>query len=239
MAEGKVNSSKWFARIYQVAANIICVLIFLSLVQVSLFRLFDTTFTVSNFTLQIKNLYSKDKYIIPKSEWRSIEDISQNLVKAVLAAEDQRFMSHSGFDYQEMYRAVRDILKGGKIRGASTITMQTARTVFLWQDRTMARKIPEAYYTMIIEFVMPKKRILELYLNTVDWGSGIMGAEAASKKYFNKSASELTIHEAALLAAILKSPHAWSPANPNEQLLERQGVILKSMAKMPFYPDFN
>ena len=85
---------------------------------------------------------------------------------------------------------------------------------------------------------MPKKRILELYLNTVDWGSGIMGAEAASKKYFNKSASELTIQEAALLAAILKSPHTWSPINPNEQLLERQGVILKSMAKMPFDTDF-
>jgi monofunctional biosynthetic peptidoglycan transglycosylase len=141
-------------------------------------------------------------------------------------------MSHSGFDYQEMYRAARDILNDGKVRGASTITMQMARTVFLWQDRNMVRKTAEAYYTILIEFIMPKIRILELYLNTVDWGSGIMGAEAASKKYFNKSASQLTAEEAALLAAILKSPHTWSPVNPNEQVLARQKMILKNMEKM-------
>ena len=187
---------------------------------------------MSNLFLRFKNIFTSDQYIIPKGEWRSIENISPYLVKAVLAAEDQRFMVHSGFDFREMYRAVRDYLSGGKARGASTITMQTARTVFLWRDRSMTRKIAEAYYTVLIEFVMPKKRIMEMYLNTVYWGSGIRGAEAASKKYFYKSASELTAEEAALLAAILRGPHSWSPVNPDEYITALQKRILKDMERM-------
>lgn len=232
MADEKKNNKILDSRIYQVIANIICLLFFLTLVQVFAFRFINYPFTMSNFTLRIKNIFSSDNYVIPKSEWRSIKDISPYLIKAVLAAEDQRFMSHSGFDYQEIYRATRDIINDGKIRGASTITMQMARTVFLWEDRSMARKIAEAYYTVLIEFVMPKKRILELYLNTVYWGSGVRGAEAASKKYFQKSAADLTPEEAALLAAILRGPHMWSPVNPDKYILERQKRILKNMEKM-------
>ena len=231
-AETKKNKKDLFKRIYQPVAKIICLLFFLTLLQVLTFRIFDTTVTMSNFTLRIKNLYSSDKYIIPKGEWRSIKDISPNLVKAVLAAEDQRFMSHRGFDYREMHRAAKEIFNDGKLRGASTITMQMARTVFLWHGRSITRKIVEAYYTVLIEFVMPKKRIMELYLNTVYWGSNIIGAEAASKKYFHKSAEDLTPEEAALLAAILRGPQMWSPVNPDEYILERQKRILESMEKM-------
>ena len=110
--------------------------------------------------------------------------------------------------------------------------MQMARTVFLWRGRSVTRKIAEAYYSVLIEFVMPKKRILEFYLNTVDWGIGIRGAEAASKKYFHKSSSELTAEEAALLAAILRGPHTLSPVNPDEYIISRQKRILKDMEKM-------
>ena len=212
--------------------NILCLLFFLSIAHVFAFRFIDVPFAMSDFTLRVKNIFSSDQYIIPKGEWRSIEDISPYLVKAVLAAEDQRFRSHSGFDYQEIYRAIKDINSDRKLRGASTITMQMARTVFLWQDRSITRKIAEAYYTVLIEFVMPKERILELYLNTVDWGIGIRGAEAASKKYFNKSSSELTAEEAALLAAILRGPHTLSPVNPDEYVISRQKRILDSMEKM-------
>ena len=141
-------------------------------------------------------------------------------------------MSHHGFDFREVGNALKDILEDRKVRGASTITMQMARTVFLWNGRSVVRKLAEAYYTMLIEFIMPKIRILELYLNTVDWGNGVMGAEAASRKYFDKSASELTAGEAALLAAVLPSPHKWSPVKPDKQVLIRQKRILKSMDRM-------
>lgn len=213
-------------------AKALLLLFFLTLLQVFVFRFIDYPFAMSNLNLRLKNLFSSRPYIIPKGEWRSIEEISPNLIKAVLAAEDQRFMSHSGFDYQEIHSAVRGIFNDGKIRGASTITMQMARTVFLWRGRSVTRKLAEAYYTVLIEFVMPKKRILELYLNTVYWGVGIRGAEAASKKYFNKSAAELTPEEAALLAAILRGPALWSPVNPDKYILERQKRIMESMEKM-------
>jgi len=233
LVEAKKNRNIFFYRLYQFLVKILCLLFFLTLLQVVIFRLLDTTFTMSNFALRIKNLYSSDQYMIPKGEWRSIKEISPNLVKAVLAAEDQRFTVHSGFDYREINRAARDIFNNDrKLRGASTITMQMARTVFLWQERSVIRKAAEAYYTVLIELVMPKQRILELYLNTVYWGAGIIGAEAASKKYFQKSASELTAEEAALLAAILRGPHTWSPINPDEYLIARQKRILKDMKKM-------
>ena len=232
MVEENKNIRTFLNQSYRITTNIICLLFFLTLIQVFAFRFIDSSFTMSNLNLRLKNIFSSRQYIIPKGEWRSVKDISPHLLKAVLAAEDQRFLSHRGFDYQEIYRAAKEIFNDGKLRGASTITMQMARTVFLWQGRSMTRKITEAYYTVLIEFVMPKKRILELYLNTVDWGVGIRGAEAASKKYFNKSAAELTPEEAALLAAILRGPHMLSPVNPDEYILERQKRILKSMENM-------
>lgn len=230
--EDKKNIKIFFYRLYQFMAKIICVLFFLTLLQVFVFRFINVPFAMSDLALRFKNIFSSDQYIIPKGEWRSMEDISPYLVKAVLAAEDQRFRIHSGFDYQEIHSAAREILSDGKLRGASTITMQMARTVFLWRGRSVTRKIAEAYYSVLIEFVMPKKRILEFYLNTVDWGIGIRGAEAASKKYFHKSSSELTAEEAALLAAILRGPHTLSPVNPDEYIISRQKRILKDMEKM-------
>jgi monofunctional biosynthetic peptidoglycan transglycosylase len=162
-----------------------------------------------------------------------LEEISPHLRKAVLAGEDQRFLSHHGFDFTEMGEAFQDILSGGRTRGASTITMQTARTVFLWPERTWFRKLAEAYYTVWIETFWSKQRILEVYLNTVDWGRGIVGGEAASRAYFGVSADRLSRSQAALLVAILPNPHAWSPIRPNWIVLRRQARILKDMNKMP------
>ena len=232
MDEAKKNKNKFFVQAYRFFANIIYLLFFLTLLQVFAFRFIDSTFVMSNLSLRLKNIFTSERYIIPKGEWRSLNDISPYLIKAVLAAEDQRFMYHSGFDFREIYRAVKDSYSDKKIRGASTITMQMARTVFLWHGRDILRKTVEAYYTVLIEFVMPKKRIMEIYLNTVDWGIGIRGAEAASKKYFHKKSSALTAEEAALLAAILRGPHTLSPINPDEYVIARQTRILKDMAKM-------
>jgi len=169
----------------------------------------------------------------PHMYWRSLGEISPYMRRAVLAGEDQRFLKHMGFDFREIGEAVKDMFSGDAVRGASTITMQAARTVFLWPDRNWVRKSLEAYYTILMEVLWGKKRILEIYLNTVDWGQGIMGVEAASIRYFNVPASRISRIQAARLAAILPSPHRWSPTKPNVQVSRREKRILRDMDKMP------
>jgi len=172
----------------------------------------------------------------PKSSWQPLKEISPYLRKTVLAGEDQRFLSHHGFDFKELNQAIKDMALKKSARGASTITMQVARTVFLWPNRSWLRKTAEAYYTVLIEIFWSKERILEIYLNTVDWGSGLMGAEAASKKYFNRTAARLSRPQAALLAAILPNPDKWSPTNPSAYVSMRQKTILRDMKRMPLLP---
>ncbi len=173
----------------------------------------------------------KDDYQ-PRYQWRPLSKISPHLARAVLASEDQRFLSHHGFDFVELNDALQDMAAGERLRGASTISMQAARSVFLWPGRSWLRKSLEAYYTMLIELVWGKRRILEIYLNTVDWGTDVVGAEAASRKYFQRTANSLSAEEGALLAAILPSPHNWSPVNPTEYVREKQIRILKEMKHM-------
>ena len=169
----------------------------------------------------------------PNKFWRPLKDISPHLRKAVLAGEDQRFLSHHGFDFTELNQAIKEMALKKGFRGASTISMQVARTVFLWPKRSWVRKAGEAYYTVLIEILWRKERILEIYLNTVDWGSGLMGAEAASRKYFQCSSARIFSNQAALLAAILPNPDKWSPINPSAWVLMRQKRILKDMKRMP------
>jgi monofunctional biosynthetic peptidoglycan transglycosylase len=165
--------------------------------------------------------------------WKALNAISPHVRRAVLAAEDQRFLWHHGFDFVEMSQAMKDIFRRKRKRGASTITMQVARTVFLWPSRSWWRKMAEAYYTLLLETFMSKQRILELYLNTVDWGAGIRGVEAASQMYFDTPSSSLSASQAALLAAVLPSPHGWSVKRPDPYVRVRQQRILKDMGKMP------
>ena len=208
------------------------VILALSMFQVLILRFVNPPFTatIAWSWIQGKKTHRLDAL---SSFWRPLKDISPYLRKAVLAAEDQRFLSHHGFDFTEMNKAIKDLVLRRGYRGASTITMQVARTVFLWPERSWLRKAIESYYTVVIELFWSKKRILEVYLNTVDWGSGIMGAEAASRKYFHISSSRISSLQASLLAAILPSPHRWSPTNPNKQVLRRQKRIKRDMKKMP------
>ena len=171
--------------------------------------------------------------IVLQESWQPLKDISPHIRKAVLASEDQRFLSHHGFDFNEMSQAIRDIVLKKGYRGASTISMQTARTVFLWPERSWLRKSAEAYYTVLIEILWSKERVLEIYLNTVDWGPRIAGIEAASRRYFNVSCCCISRSQAASLAAILPSPHKWSPMNPSADTLRRRNRILNDMEKMP------
>ncbi len=146
--------------------------------------------------------------------WRGLNDISPNLVYAAIAAEDARFCSHQGFDVEAIQKSMETNAEGGKIRGGSTISQQTAKNVFLWPGRDWVRKGLEAGYTVLIETVWTKRRIMEVYLNVAEWAPGVYGAEAASRHWFGKSARNLTPREAARLAAILPSPRRYDAADP-------------------------
>ena len=203
-----------------------------SVLEVTLLTVVDPRFTVMSAWQWICHTAGGEEEA-PRMEWRPIEKISPYVRRAVLAGEDQRFLSHWGFDFTEIGEAVKDMASRRGFRGASTISMQTARTVFLWPSRSLLRKGLEAYYTLLIELFWGKERILEVYLNTVDWGEGIMGIEMASQHYFHVSSAHLSRREAAILAAVLPSPHRWSPIDPGPYTLKRQERILKDMMSMP------
>jgi monofunctional biosynthetic peptidoglycan transglycosylase len=213
--------------------KILLIFSLLTIVQVLLLRFLDPPFTAGMAWSWLQSKLATKHYERPIYHWRQLGEVSPHLRKAVLAGEDQRFLSHHGFDFTELRQAGRDFLMAERTRGASTITMQVARTVFLWPGRSWLRKIAEAYYTVLIEIFLSKQRIFEIYLNTVHWGRGIMGAEAASRKYFSTSSFSLTRSQAALLAAILPNPTKWSPINPSEYVRERQKRIMKEMVRMP------
>lgn len=165
--------------------------------------------------------------------WRSYDEISPHLVRAVLASEDSRFCEHSGFDWEAMRKAIAQNLGGGQTVGASTITMQTAKNLFLWPSRTYMRKGLEAYFTVLIELFWNKQRIIETYVNVAEWGTGIYGAEAAAQAHFGKSADKLTRREAALLAAVLPNPRHWSASRPTNYINRRAATIQARMRIMP------
>ncbi len=165
-------------------------------------------------------------------EWRDFDEISFNLKKAVLAAEDQNFMNHNGFDMKAIKNAYQKNKKGKKIMGGSTISQQTANKVFLWQGRSWVRKGFEAYFTVLIEFFWSKERILEVYLNIIEMGDGIYGAEAATQYYYDKPATALTRRQAALLAAVFPNPIRWRPDKPTALINSRAWLIQRNMRFM-------
>ena len=158
--------------------------------------------------------------------WTALDRIAPAMTRAVVASEDSRFCSHHGFDMRAIDAAIRhNEEKPGKIRGGSTISQQTAKNVFLWPQRSWMRKGAEAWFTVLTEAMWGKRRIMEVYLNTVELGSGIYGVEAASRHYFNEPASQLSPAQADRLAAILPSPLKWSAAHPGAYVRKRTGRI--------------
>jgi monofunctional biosynthetic peptidoglycan transglycosylase len=149
------------------------------------------------------------KGIEVRSTWVDLKDISPHLVRAVIASEDQNFCTHDGFDLKEIQRAMQDAENGGDLRGASTISQQTAKNVFLWNGGGWVRKGAEAYFTVLAEWMWSKPRIMEIYLNVAEWGDGIYGIEQAAQERFGVSAKDLSPKQAAALAAVLPSPNRW------------------------------
>ncbi|WP_310217937.1 monofunctional biosynthetic peptidoglycan transglycosylase [Caulobacter sp. BE264] len=160
--------------------------------------------------------------------WRSMDKISPALPRALIAAEDAKFCEHRGFDFEALQKAYENNESGRKIRGGSTISQQTAKNVFLWPGRSYVRKGLEAWFTVLIETFWGKRRIMEVYMNSIEYGSGIYGAEAAAQRYFGVSAAKLTQAQSARLAAILPSPLKWKVIKPGKYVAKRTKKIGKA-----------
>jgi monofunctional biosynthetic peptidoglycan transglycosylase len=165
-------------------------------------------------------------------DWADYEEISPQMALAAVAAEDQKFPKHYGFDFQSIAAALEEIDEGGSLRGGSTITQQVAKNLFLWKGKSFIRKGLEAYFTVLIELLWPKKRILEVYLNIAEFGDRIYGVEAAAKRYFRKSPSVLTRKESALLAAVLPNPMSFRVVAPSAYVKQRTRTIEKQMTNL-------
>jgi len=216
----------WVRRTMRWLGRALALFIGISVVIVALYRFIPPPLTpLMVIRLFDGNWISKD--------WTAYDDISPNLARAVIAAEDNGFCAHWGFDFQAIEKALRHNEKSRRLRGGSTISNQTAKNTFLWPgDSTptrYARKAIEPYFTMLIELMWGKKRILEVYLNVAEWGPGIYGAEAAAQYHFHKPAAALTRREAALLAAVLPSPLRFSAGKPSGYISRRAGQIQARM----------
>ncbi len=171
-----------------------------------------------------------------KHTWVSFDKISPYLPMAVIASEDNRFAEHNGFDFKEIEKAIKENEKRKRKRGASTISQQTAKNVFLWPQSSWVRKGLEVYFTFLIETFWSKERIMEVYLNSIEMGKGIYGAQATAKYKFNTTAAKLAKGQCALIAATLPNPIRFDSAHPSSYILKRQKQILRLMNLVPKFP---
>lgn len=199
----------------------------LSLLLVVIFRFVPVPVTVFQIYKAIE-APSDQKYLLRK-DWVPLEDISPDLVRAVIASEDQKFPQHFGFDLEAIQDAYQDNKSGKRVRGGSTISQQTAKNLFLWPGQNYLRKGLEAYFTLLLELFWSKERIIEVYLNIVEFGPGVYGAQAAAEVYFHKDAAKLNRYECALIATALPNPAKYSLANPGPYMKRRQQWVLRNM----------
>jgi monofunctional glycosyltransferase len=223
------RSRSFFARSLRAFVWLLPILIFVSVLAVGSLRFMDPPFTAFMAESQIEAWLSHDASYTSRHRWVDLERISPNLALAVVASEDQKFPEHWGFDVSAIEKAYALNQHSHKVRGASTISQQVAKNVFLWSGRSYFRKGLEAYFTLLIEGLWPKRRILEMYLNVAEFGHGIYGAEAAAEHFFHKDASRLTRGDAAVLAAVLPNPQHYSAVAPSHYVQQRRDWILGQM----------
>ena len=216
-----------FKRMAIVAGKVLLWFFIFSIIWVIAYRFINPPIT---FLMVQRNWERKaaEKPAKIKNEWVKFEDISDNMKRAAVSAEDQLFLKHMGFDIKAIEKAYESNLKKGKkkIKGGSTISQQTAKNVFLWQGRSYFRKALEAYYTVLIELIWGKERILEVYLNSIEMGDGIYGAEAATQHWYKKECKSLTRMQAAGIAVILPNPRRFSP-NGSAYISRKQNKIAR------------
>lgn len=200
----------------------------LSIFSVVLFKFVPVPFTPLMGIRVIENkMAGKEVYF--SHNWEPIENISMNLQKAVIASEDGTFLTHHGFDFNALQKAYKNNERGRKIKGGSTISQQTAKNVFLWQGRSYFRKGLEAYFTVLIELIWGKERIMEVYLNSIEMGDGVYGAYAATEHWYRKDASSLTMTQAAGIAAILPNPRKYKATGSSSYINNRKARIVRVM----------
>ncbi len=195
------------------------------------FRWVPVPFSALMAQRRVQSWFNEKPYT-SRHDWVSLDEIAPCMGVAVIAGEDQNFPDHFGFDWKAIEKAVEHNEKSRRKRGASTVSMQTAKNIFLWETRSWVRKGFEVYFTLLIETAWSKKRILEVYLNSVEFGDGIYGVEAASRTFFGKPAKRLTPSEAALLAAVLPNPHKFRANAPSDYVRGRQEWILGQMRQL-------
>lgn len=198
----------------------------LSIFSVILFRFVPIPYTPLMF-IRLYEQKKEGKSMILKHDWVSIDKISTNLQKAVIVSEDGHFLTHNGFDFKAIEKAMKNNEKGKRVKGGSTISQQTAKNVFLWPGRSYIRKGFEAYFTVLIEIFWSKERILEVYLNSIEMGDGVYGSEAAAQYWYKKSAQKLSSQEAAGLAVILPSPRRYNPVKSGPYVSKRKQTIAR------------
>lgn len=211
--------------------NILLFLFISSILAVVAYKFIPVYYTPLMLT-RLYDQYKSGKPFKLEHTWVPLSKIAQPLVQAVVASEDNLFLDHNGFDIEQIQKARDEAEKGKRVRGASTISQQTAKNVFLLPTKSYIRKGIEVYFTLLIEWIWGKERIMEVYLNSIEMGDGIYGAEAVAKVHFKKQAYQLTREEAALVAASLPNPRKFNSGKPSPYMLKRQGQILSLMGKL-------
>jgi monofunctional biosynthetic peptidoglycan transglycosylase len=237
MAKSRSSKSKSKAkhpllkRIIDIATKVFIYFLLVSIIWVIALRFINPPITL---LMVLRNIERKSdgKSFKTEKKWVKFEDMSDNMKRAAVSAEDQLFLKHIGFDVKAIEKAFANNAKGKKVKGGSTISQQTAKNVFLWPGRSYIRKGFEAYFTLLIELFWSKERILEVYLNVIEMGDGIYGAEAASQAYYHKSCTKLSKNQAALIAACFPNPRRWSPSNATPYIRHRQYLILRNMRRL-------
>ncbi len=211
--------------VLRILVRTVLAFVLLSIVWVLLYRFVEPPGTPLMLLRKFDDRYTG----AVRKRWVPLKQISPNAIRAVIAAEDSRFCEHHGFDFAEIEKAVRKNRRGGELRGASTITQQTAKNLFLWPGRNYVRKGLEAWFAVLLELFWPKDRIVEVYLNVVEFGDGIYGIEAAARHYYGRSARRLTPRQAALLAAVLPNAWVYSPVDTSRLTRARAAMIESRM----------
>ncbi len=220
-----------FRRVYRFLLKAILWFFAISIFLVLIFKFVPVSFTPLMAIRALENKIDGNDMVC-SHEWRPIEEISVNLQKAVIASEDARFLTHNGFDFKAIEKAMENNEKGKKLKGGSTISQQTAKNVFLWQGRSYFRKGLEAYFTILIEIIWGKERIMEVYLNSIEMGNGVYGAQEAARYWYRKDCSNLTKIEAAGIAAILPNPRKFKASNSSAFINARKARIVKRMKQV-------
>ena len=227
-AKPRRNTSSFWSKLSRFLFKIVLWFFGVSLFFVVLFKFVPVPFTPLMVIRAIENK-AAGKEIYFSHDWEPIENISVNLQKAVIASEDGTFLIHNGFDFKALQKAYKNNERGRRIKGGSTISQQTAKNVFLWQGRSYLRKGLEAYFTVLIEFIWGKERIMEVYLNSIEMGNGVYGAQAATEHWYRKGAKSLTPIQAAGIAAILPNPRRFSATSSSSYINNRKAKIVRVM----------